>query len=165
MPLETALTYLPLPKQRPFPCPQMPTAPEIWYVRYPRRTPHPRRPRVRLGAAERAAASGSSSDLLAGLRTSQSQPQRGHSSRHPLPYHHHRRAEISEIRSPGVMFSMQGCCPGVPVGPPDMLDAYPYARMVRFNSVVKLILVPTRSDLDGLSTDLWWREEDFEQFR
>lgn len=37
--------------------------------------------------------------------------------------------------------------------------------MVRFDSVVKLILVPTRNDLDGLSTDLWWREEDYAQFR
>ena len=37
--------------------------------------------------------------------------------------------------------------------------------MVRFDSVVKLILVPTRIDLDGLSTDLWWREEDYAQFR
>ena len=36
---------------------------------------------------------------------------------------------------------------------------------VRFNSVVKLILVPSRNDLHGLSTDLWWREEDYAQFR
>lgn len=39
------------------------------------------------------------------------------------------------------------------------------ARAVRFDPVVKMILVPTRADLGGLSEHLWWRREDFLQFR
>lgn len=39
-------------------------------------------------------------------------------------------------------------------------------RAVRFDSVVKMILVPCRLDLsDGLSDELWWNGEDYLQFR
>lgn len=39
-------------------------------------------------------------------------------------------------------------------------------RAVRFDSVVKMILVPSRLDLsDRLSDELWWNDEDYLQFR
>lgn len=38
-------------------------------------------------------------------------------------------------------------------------------RAVRFDSVLKLILVPSRSDLGGLRSDLWYGEEDYLEFR
>lgn len=39
------------------------------------------------------------------------------------------------------------------------------SRAVRFDSVLQLILVPSRSDLKGLRSDLWYEEEDYLQFR
>lgn len=40
------------------------------------------------------------------------------------------------------------------------------SRAVRFDSVVKMILVPSRLDLsDGLSDELWWNDEDYLRFR
>lgn len=38
-------------------------------------------------------------------------------------------------------------------------------RAVRFDSVLKLILVPSRRDLKGLRSELWYREEDYLEFR
>lgn len=41
-----------------------------------------------------------------------------------------------------------------------------HGRAVRFDRVVKLILVPSRLDLSaGLSDELWWNEDDYLQFR
>ena len=39
------------------------------------------------------------------------------------------------------------------------------SRRVRFNTVVKLFLVPARSDLGSLVLDLWWQREDYLMFR
>lgn len=38
-------------------------------------------------------------------------------------------------------------------------------RVVRFDGVLKLILVPSRNDLKELSPELWYREEDYLEFR
>lgn len=39
------------------------------------------------------------------------------------------------------------------------------SRVVRFDAVLKLILVPSRNDLKELSPELWYSEEDYLEFR
>lgn len=36
---------------------------------------------------------------------------------------------------------------------------------VRFNHQVRVVLVPSRKELDHLKGDMWWGEEDYMQFR
>lgn len=36
---------------------------------------------------------------------------------------------------------------------------------VRFNHQVRVVLVPSRTELEGLKEDLWWGEDDYFQFR
>lgn len=121
----------------------MPANSENWLVRYPRRTPHPPRPRVRLDAVERAATTGS--NLLFALGA-------------PLPL---REKSSSLLRLPQRAESAE--TGGGGLRRPNNVPSD--CREVRFDSVVKMILVPTRTDLGELAKDLWWQEEEYLQFR
>lgn len=112
-----------------------------WVTRYPRRSPHPPRQRVRFDAVGRATARGS--NLLLALSA-------------PLSLRDN--SSPSAEMAPGTEATHQRQGRRGPAAPSG-------GRAVRFDSVVKLILVPARRDLDGLSEDLWWQEEDYLQFR
>lgn len=38
-------------------------------------------------------------------------------------------------------------------------------RNVRFNHQVRVVLVPSRTELKNLKADMWWGEEDYYEFR
>lgn len=108
---------------------------EHWLPHYTRRTPHPPRPRLRLDAVERAVATGSNFVVSVGA---------------PL--------SLGEKGSAGTAGGFSRRARSTP-------SLSRVGRAVRFDCVVKLILVPSRKDLVRISADLWWQKEDYLQFR
>lgn len=129
-----------------------------WRMRYPRRSPHPPRTRIRLDAVERAAATGSNVLCSFGLPVSLDEKRRPSTPRQ-CP----QQAERNTDSSTSITYGGPEDTGSTDISSSRGDDAI--SRAVRFDSVVKIILVPTRSDLGGLSEDLWWREEDYLQFR
>ncbi len=142
----------------------MSTTSENWGVRYPQSSAHPRGAPMRLDIHGPAAARG---PAAAGT-SPQTTPLFGSGSG-PLP---NRR---SEARPSSTLLLLPGRTGGNvwssgsnnssgnrrAAGSPRE-----DGRVVRFDSVVQLILVPSRRDLsDGLSEELWWSKEDYLQFR
>lgn len=110
--------------------------PANWGARYPRRRNHPTRPRVRLDARGRPSPSSSSLLLTLG-------------------------APLAIVENSGKHSSAQLAGKGDTSSGVDSTRS----RAVRFDSVIKLVLVPARSDLGERTKDLWWQEEDYFQFR
>lgn len=119
----------------------MTTRSNNWSVTHPTRISHPRPP---IQLTDDAAAHGSEDPNL-------NQPPLG--SRSPLP----RRLNATR---PSLLL-----LPGRPCRPVAGGRSDDHGR-VRFDSVVQLILVPSRKDIDAaLSQELWWNQEDYLQFR
>lgn len=116
--------------------PDLAQMPANWGARYPSRRNHPTRPRVRLDAIGRP--SPSSSNLLLALGA-------------PLAIvENSGKNSAAQLPGKGDTSSRVDCT---------------RSRAVRFDSVIKLVLVPARSDLGERTKDLWWQEEDYFQFR
>ncbi|CAM9766490.1 unnamed protein product [Ectocarpus sp. 13 AM-2016] len=140
---------------------------EHWRVRYPQRTPIPRRPSTRFDARRAAVgptAAGADSPpppLLFDQRQRSSSRKLFLSPAGRRPPDDHRvvqHAASAAAGGAGVEFVSNKRAAGGP--------ATDHGRAVRFDRVVKLILVPSRLDLSaGLSDELWWNEDDYLQFR
>ncbi|CAN0163256.1 unnamed protein product [Pylaiella littoralis] len=128
-----------------------------WMVSYPRRSPQQRRPQMRADAQLMATAK----------RDSKTNQKPRFDWKSASPPHSEKR---------GLMLSLLPRHPeegvrqtaGVEFGSSRRAANSPIVRgrAVRFDSVVKMILVPSRLDLsDRLSDELWWNDEDYLQFR
>lgn len=121
----------------------------FWSARYPRRSPHPSRPHVGLDSVQYAPATMGTSKLRFSGSSSASMRQK---------YLRAASATGSGIRGRASNRPNQPRHQTREIGPSG-------GRAVRFDSVVQMILVPTRTDLSGLRADLWWKEEDYCTFR
>ncbi|CAM9786764.1 unnamed protein product [Ectocarpus sp. 6 AP-2014] len=140
---------------------------EHWRVRYPQRTPIPRRPSTRFDARRSAVgpkAAGADSPPpppLFDLRQPSSSRRLLLSPAGRRPPDDNRGAQHAAAAADGgagVELVSNKRAAGGP--------AADHGRAVRFDRVVKLILVPSRLDLSaGLSDELWWNEDDYLQFR
>lgn len=142
---------------------QMPTNPEKnWRVSYPRRSPHPRRPQMRVDVQQQPVVAKKDSTKP------QQQTQPWFDWRSPLPHWQVREGPSSTLSPLPGQPEGGGQTAGVGLGGSRRAASSPIdrGRAVRFDPVVKLILVPSRLDLgDGLSDELWWNEDDYLQFR
>ncbi|CAN0401319.1 unnamed protein product, partial [Ectocarpus sp. 8 AP-2014] len=145
---------------------------EHWRVKYPQRTPIPRRPSTRFDARRSAVgptAAGADSPPpppLFDLRQPSSSRRLLLSPAGRRPPDDQRGAQHAAAAAAGgagVEFvSNKRAAGGLAAGG----LAADHGRAVRFDRVVKLILVPSRLDLSaGLSDELWWNEDDYLQFR
>ncbi|CAM9529535.1 unnamed protein product [Scytosiphon promiscuus] len=129
-------------------------SPQNWRVTYPRRSPHPRRPAMRSDGQGWVASS------------TQTNPPPRLALRPPPPL---RKKTTAAVCPPSRQMLCREAAGGGRARPSVGGEGGPSdrGRAVRFEPVVKLILVPSRLDLGDarLSEELWWNDDDYLQFR